>query len=250
MIAALSYTSGVVVFVTLIFVTIFRYLDPAIVRDDYRKCAGNWYEAEVCSCSDGLSSIPQQPINTYTNLAYVAAGFFPVFCLGTPASYAFAVTMLYLCVGSALYHATSTRWAGMMDVVAIYVVFSALAMYAAAELLSLPEWLAPFIMFVVGGTVAYLLSPRYHKNMRLIIGLFLGGTYALVLLDMALSSDWLPGLYLLSSLISFALAYAFWSMDRARTFPFPRWGHGLWHILTALASILVFYSIHTVAAHQ
>jgi len=246
MLEASLYTLGVVIFVTLLLVAIFRSVDPAIVRDGYRSCAGNWYEAELNDCKHGLRAIPQQPVNTYSNLAYVAAGFFPGFLLGTPASYIFALAMLYLCIGSALYHATSTRWAGMMDVTAIYVVFSALAVCAVAVLFPLPDWLAPVMMPVVAGGVAYILSPRYHRNMRLIIGLFLGGTYATVLLKMAISGDWAFGLYLLVSLLAFALAYLFWSMDRARTFPFPRWGHGLWHILTALACTLVFFAIHGV----
>jgi len=135
----------------------------------------------------------------------------------------------------------------MLDVTAIYVVFSALAVYAAAVLVGVPDWLTPALMFVVAGGVAYVLSPRYHQNMRLIIGIFLGGAYALVLLQMWLRGQWALWPYLLASFVAFALAYLFWNMDRARTFPLPRWGHGLWHILTAVASGLVFYVIHGVS---
>lgn len=244
MLLALSVTTGAVVFAAFLFVALFRSLDPAIVRDDYHACAGNWYEANLHNCQDGLEAVPQQPVNTYTNLAYLAAGLFPGVLLDTPASYVFAFAMTYLCVGSTLYHGTSTRWGGMLDVTAIYVVFSALAVYAAAGLFGLPEWLTPALMFVVAGAIAYVLTPRFRRNMHLIIGIFLGSTYALVLLQMGLREQWAARPYLLTSIVAFALAFLFWRMDLTRTFPVPRWGHGLWHILTAVASGLVFYVIY------
>lgn len=247
MLLAISVTTGAVVFVAFLFLALFRFIDPAIVQDDYRACAGDWHEAELHHCQAGLVAVPQQPVNTYSNLAYLAAGLYPGVLLGTPAAYVFTFTMAYLCVGSALYHATSTRWGGMLDVTAIYVVFSALAVYAAAVLLGVPEWLTPALMFVISGGVAYVLSPRYHRNMRLVIGIFLGGAYVLVLLQMWMRATWTPWPYLLASFVAFALAFLFWHMDRSRTFPLPRWGHGLWHILTAAASGLVFYSIYGVS---
>jgi predicted membrane channel-forming protein YqfA (hemolysin III family) len=36
-------------------------------------------------------------------------------------------------------------------------------------------------------------------------------------------------------------------MDVKRTFPIKRWGHGIWHILTALASGLLFEGIYLTA---
>lgn len=244
MLLALSVSTGAVVFAAFLFVALFRFIDPAIVRDDYRPCAGGWYEADLHNCQGGLQTVPQQPVNTYSNLAYLAAGLYPGILLDTPATYVFAFAMTYLCIGSTLYHATSTRWGGMLDVTAIYVVFSALAVYAAAILIGAPDWLTPAIMFAASGAIAFYLSPRYHRNMRLIIGIFLGGAYVLVLLQMWIRGQWTPWPYLLASVAAFAFAFLFWNMDRARTFPLPRWGHGLWHILTAAASGLLFYSIY------
>lgn len=241
---ALSVTIGAVIFAALLLVVLFRYLNPTIVRDDYVTCSGGWNEAKLNNCQAGLLAVPQQPVNTYSNLAYFATGLFPGILLDTPASYVFAFTMAYLCLGSALFHAISTRWAGMLDVTAIYTVFSALATYAAAVLLDLPEWLIPGLMFLVAAGIVYVLSPRYKRRMRLIIGIFLGGAYLLVLLQMWLSGNWSFWPYLLASFITFVLAFIFWNMDKAGTFPLPRWGHGIWHILTAAASGLVFYSIY------
>lgn len=246
MLLAISVTAGAVIFATFIFAALFKYLKPAIIRDAYVPCLGNWHESELHNCRAGLFAVPQQPVNTYTNLTYLAVGLFPGVFLNTAVSYVFAFTMAYLCVGSTLYHATSTKWAGMMDVTAIYTVFSALAVYAASELLSVPSWLIPGLMFLFAGGLAYLLSPRYHRRMEFIIGIFLGGTYLLVIIQMWLSGEWQYWSWLVGSFVCFGVAYIFWNMDRARSFPLPRWGHGLWHILTALASGLVFYSVYLV----
>lgn len=246
MLLALSVTTGAVVFAALLLFSLFRFIDPAIVRDDYRPCAGNWYEAQLHACEAGLAAVPQQPVNTYTNLAYPAAGLFPGVLLDTPTSYVFAFTMTYLCIGSALYHATSTHWAGMLDVTAIYVVFSTLAAFAAAVVLGLPDWLIPGLMFVAAGVVAYIFTPRFRRRMNVVIGGFLGAAYVLVVLRMWLTSNWMPWPYLALSLASFALAFIFWRMDLTRTFPLRRWGHGLWHLLTAAASGLIFYTIEGV----
>ncbi len=248
MLIALSVTIGAVLFAAFLLVALFRFVDPEIVRDDYRACSGGWHEAEFYGCEAGLSAVPQQPVNTYSNLAYLAAGIYPGVLLDTPAVYVFTFSMIYLFIGSTLYHATSTGWGGMLDVTAIYVVYSALAVYAAAVLFGAPDWLTPALMFVVAGGAAYVLSPRYHRSMHLKIGIFLGGAYALVLVQMGFRGHWEPWPYLLASIIAFALAFLFWTMDRRRTFPFPRWGHGFWHILTAAASGLLFYVIYLTAS--
>ncbi len=241
---ALSVSLGAVVFAAFLFKALFRYVGPDMVRTDYRPCAGGWYEAQFQQCGAGLITVPQQPVNTYSNLAYLATGLFPGILWGTPASYVFAFTMVYLCIGSTLYHATSTHWSGMLDVTAIYVVFSSLVVYVVSVLLNLPQWLTPGLMFIIPGGIAFALSQRYHDNMRLIIGLFLGSLYLLLLLHMWKQKNWNPWPRTLTSFTLFGFAFLCWSMDKARTFPFPRWGHGLWHILTAIAIGCLFMAIH------
>lgn len=243
MLLALSITIGALIFAALIFAALFRNLDPAVVAVDYKQCAGGWHEAYLNHCAAGLTKIPQQPVNTYTNLAYLAAGLFVALTVDTPPAQVFAATMIYLSIGSTLYHALSTRWAGMLDVTAIYATFSALAVYALFVLLGIPDWITTGIMFVVAGLTAFLLSKRYSRNMHLIIGIFLGAAYAFLLLHMARTGRWSVWPYLAGSFSAFALAFLIWNMDRAGTFPLKRWGHGCWHILTAAASALVFYAI-------
>ena len=224
---------------------IFRYLDPGIVADDYHACRGGWHESYLNNCQAGLQKVPQQPVNTYSNLAYLAVGVFVELWLDTYPSFVLAVTMTYLCFGSALYHATSTRWAGMLDVTAIYTVFSAVAVYALAVLVGLGDnWATPAVMFVVAGLTAFLLAQRFRRKMNLVIGIFLGGAYAFQLLHMALTVQWFAWRSLLGSFVLFALAFLAWNMDKAQRFPLPRWGHGVWHLLTAAACGFLFYAVH------
>ena len=95
----------------------------------------------------------------------------------------------------------------MLDVTAIYSVFSALAAYALLSLAGAGAWLMTGLMFVVAGLAAYLLSNRIKRNMHLIIGIFLGTAYVVLLVHMALRGNWTAWPYLLSSLGTFAVAF-------------------------------------------
>lgn len=227
----------------LVLKAIFKSLDPAKV-EEYRACKGGWWEAKLNNCQAGLLMVLQQPVNTYTNVAYLAAGFFLMFKLQTLPSYVLGLASLYLCAGSAPYHATSTRWAGSLDVSAMYAVFSANAVYALSALLGISDALTALLMFVAAALAAYLLRYYYHGTMEVKIAVFLVITYALILWSRHRNQARLFDGYLIASLVIFALAETAWLMDKAGRFPLVRWGHGVWHILTAAAIAILFYVIH------
>jgi predicted membrane channel-forming protein YqfA (hemolysin III family) len=244
---AIWLTVGAVAFAGFIFLATFRRLTPRIIQVDYKPCAGGWYESHLNNCQAGLFKIPQQPVNTYSNLAYLAAGVFIDCWLGTAPSFVFFGTMTYLCIGSSLYHATSTRWAGMLDVTAIYSAYSTLAVYSLFTLLGVNAVITPFAMFFVAGGAAYFLSKHFRRDMNLKIGIFLGMAYFFSLVKMWSKGDWNAWPMLVGSFVSFGVAYIIWNMDVKRSFPIKRWGHGIWHILTALASGLLFEGIYLTA---
>lgn len=210
-----------------------------------------WHEAHLRGCRDGLLQIPQQPINTYSNIAYMAGGIGLAAVLGTPAAWGFALAMAYLCVGSMLFHAVSTKWGQMLDVTGIYAVFSSLAAYAALELVrsglrtegapawSTADWMVATVMFGVAGLVVYVLGPRFRDHMERKIAMFLVPAYLLTLMNSL--SVW-P--LVVGSIGLFALAFLCWWTDKKRTFPIVPWGHGAWHLFTAAASVLAFYAAH------
>ena len=222
---------------------IFKGIDPAKVSG-YRKCKGGWWEAELNQCDSGLVMVPQQPVNTYSNLAYLAVALFLMFFINTLTVYILSLTLMYLCVGSALYHATSTRWAGSLDVSAMYAVFSVLAVFAASKFTMLEDSLVALIMFVVAGLSAYFLRYKFRGSMAIKIGIFLILTYSLAVWNMLKSNNLESKGYLIVSFVLFVVAFLVWNLDKWRFFPFKRWGHGFWHIISAVAISILFYAMH------
>ena len=244
MTSVLIITASAVVFATLIFIALFRYLEPAKVASDYKPCSGGWHEAELEQCSLGLKKVPQQPVNTYTNLAYLAAGLWIQFTLDTGPAFVFALTMMYLCVGSTLFHATSTGWAGMLDVTGIYTVFAGTAVYAFAALVGQgADPLVPAGMFLSAGAAAFFLSKSHTRNMEWVIAILLGATYAQLVIRMAIAQTWSPLPQVLLSLGLFAVGFTSWKLDTHKKFPLARWGHGVWHLFTAAACAVAFNAI-------
>lgn len=224
---------------------IFRSLEPSSIKQ-YRACKGGWWEEKLNHCESGLVMLPQQPVNTYTNIAYLTGGAFLMFYLNTFPSMVFFITSLYLCAGSALYHATSTRWAGSLDVSAMYAMFSGLAAYSILKLIGLEDSLAALVIFVAAILMGYLLRYKYKGNVHLKIGIFLGLTYVFLIWSMLRNNMSLLDGYLISSFALFVIAFTIWQLDKGRIFPIKRWGHGLWHLLTAVAISMLFYTIYLI----
>lgn len=238
-------TAGAVIFAYLIFKTLFKYMTPDTVISNYKHCNGEWHEAKLAECRVTLRAVPQQPINTWSNLAYLAAGLIIQFTVRTDPAFVFAVTMTYLCIGSTLYHATSTGWAGVLDVTAILTVFPSIAIYAAAgHFRAADHRLTPLVMFLAAGLIAFLLSKRANKYMRAVIAVSLGTSYLLLLGYIFRTNRWDLIWYLGGSLALFVVGYVSWGLDKKERFPITPWGHGVWHVATAAASALVFYAVH------
>jgi len=127
---------------------IFKLIKPDLVTQ-YSECKGGWWEEKLNHCEQGLLRVPQQPVNTYTNIAYLTGGLFIVFQLNTLPAIVFFITSLYLCVGSSLYHGTSTRWGGSIDVSAMYGLFSGLTFYSLSALIGLEVALTALIMLLL-----------------------------------------------------------------------------------------------------
>jgi hypothetical protein len=52
-----------------------KLIKPELVSQ-YRLCEGRWWEEELYHCKQGLTRVPNQPVNNYTNIAYLASGLF------------------------------------------------------------------------------------------------------------------------------------------------------------------------------
>lgn len=233
--------------VALFFNRIFAELEPADITD-YRGCDG-WAEAELHGCRNGLLYIPQQPISTYSSLAYLIAGLAVAVGVNTPASFVFMFTMAYLCIGSMLYHGLASRWAGHLDDSAMYATFAGLASYA------MFGWFYGVVgvMLPVAVFAGYLLQYVRPGDQNRRIGILLGVTYLVVTLWNVIEFDLASVQFLIASAAAFALAYGTWLLGRMRhaldgpwwshLLIFKRWGHGFWHVFTATAIALLFLAV-------
>ena len=197
---------------------------------DQRQCLGGWWEAEIEGCRTGSAGTPVEPVNTYSNLAYYAAGYTVFVLEGTMSSVVFALAMTFLCIGSAMYHGLKTIKAAALDHAGMYAVFTALAIHAMAPVPA--AWIP---MAVGSAAIAWFFRYRFEMNLHAVMGLLLGLTAIGAFFR---GSTLLAGI----SMATFLTAFAIWTLGKRRIAG-GRWGHGLWHLLTAAAIALMYNAI-------
>lgn len=185
-----------------------------------------WYEGRRNGC-DRLTAIPHQPFNTYSTVTFAVAGTFCAFSFAGNSSIGlvFMLSMIVLCIGSALFHGVPTRWSGHLDVIATYFVYSALAVLALVKALSSVSILAglqPYVaelMLLVGMLGSVVLRMLFHQSPKLVVvklAVLLGLTYpcAIYLLLRPAPMAWHRGwTALLGSLVLFGCAFLLHRID-------------------------------------
>lgn len=195
-----------------------------------RQCMGEWWEAELRGCASGTVPTPVEPINSFSNLAYYAAGITVFMLVGTASSAVFAAAMTFLCIGSALYHGLKTIKTAALDHAGMYGVFAALTIHTMAP--GEAVWIP---MAVGAGLAAWVFRYQFKANLHSMMGLFLALT--------AVGAFYRGSILVAGiSIACFAVAFLIWTLGRRRIFG-GRWGHGLWHVLTATAIALMFMSM-------
>jgi len=224
---------------------VFQRINPANVTE-YLGCQGEFWESELNNCSTGLDRVPQQPVNTYTNVLYLTGGLLLMFEFNTLPTFVFSLAALFLCIASALFHALSNYWSAKLDVSAMYAIFTALVVYAATTFFVIGDPLVALIMFIVAVIMGYLLT--YVFSVNFIFGVPIIALLVFGLLIFNRSQQGLPIINVnwVVSLVLLLVGIVTFLFDKWRIFPIPRWGHGFWHILTAIAIPLLFYSIYSI----
>lgn len=194
------------------------------------RATGDFWEDSLGDPND--CRFPVAPINTWTNLAYVLAGLVTWLHFQNWPSAVWGFTMLLLGLGSGYFHGTKTKFGYKLDDNGMYVAFSALLVYA---LNPHAAWIA-LVMAVVAGLVVWQIG--FGKQEAELIHPFVGIFVAVIVLKLLLSG---AALYGLLSLGIFGAAYAAYWADKQRTFFLKKWGHGVWHLLTAVAITMLFW---------
>lgn len=193
------------------------------------KERGDWWEdILVPNCN-----FPIAPRNTWSNLAYIAAGLL-VFIFNTNAvSATMGAALIYLGVGSALYHGTKRGWAARLDHAGMYAVFTSL-MFSRTYNGPIP---LPALMLIASAIVVWL-TRNDKGSLTLYTAMGIGVFFSEMA---AYLQDGLPTVVWSMSL--FLAAMGIWLLDKYRKFWWPKWGHALWHVLTAAAITILYLGV-------
>lgn len=192
-----------------------------------RQARGGWWEDQLC----GRCAFPIGPRNTYSNVAYPLAGAGLLYWDHSPAGWVMAGSLLVLGIGSALYHGHKTLWANRLDHLGMYLVFGALSVHGFAP----AHPATPVAMLLTGALLALLLAyvvPRVSLDVQMGILVWFSA---------------LPGVLrghraeVMVAVGCFAVAYLAWQLDVAHRVT-GKWGHALWHVLTAAAIPVLFWA--------
>ncbi len=221
---------------------VFGTIDPGQIN--YQTCEGGFQEAKENDCENGLKMVPQQPVNVYTALTYLAGSVFVALQLRIPPAYVFVVASLYLCVGTAILHAISTLRSHVLDKSSMYAVCSTLTAYAACAFLGLDGWGAAGLMLGTAILAASLLAYGFPGAYAIKIGAFLGFAYLLAIIRVVRDGYGAATPFLVASAGLFVVGLVCQRLDQKGKFPIKRWGHGIWHLLTGIAIPMLFYAVH------
>ncbi|MBZ0301692.1 MAG: ceramidase domain-containing protein [Anaerolineae bacterium] len=247
---------------------VFHWIPTSANDSDYDDFLNTGDPEKIIFCEGYDSGWVKQPISVWSNLAFVASGLMIVLILGTraapapnpmadptaliPLAYALAVT--FMGPGSMVFHASLKKWAGWFDNLSIILWAGLSLSYTVTRLLM--SWFgAPLeLMWLLFGLIALIVgivtfrSESSHRTTQIVVA----GSWFLVELFVMIAA-WLgytPGFvrstpWFLAVVASFAAAFACWlpsgAVARLWCDPdSPIQGHGFWHVLAAIGTLLVY----------
>jgi len=191
-----------------------------------------------CFCEGDRGGLLRQPINTFSNLAFIFVGFWIWNRAKDSQGRLFAAIVVFIGFSSAFYHASLSFVGQNFDVFAILllpslVILDNVAHETKRPILSL-AWAYALANAVFLAIIAFV--PVFRRPMVGILAL------ALVLSERRVKR--VRNIKLLAGALGcFALAFAFWVPDRLQWVcspAVPPLGHAIWHTLSAAAAAILF----------
>ena len=221
----------------------------------------------ACFCEAIRPEFVRQPIDTWSNLAFVLVGLLILADVLRPSStrsnllaqsrtygvvYALAAVLIGL--GSWFYHASLTFVGQWFDVMGMYLLGTFMVLYSAARLGSYPRRGIgmPCLRMDGGRFAAWYVALNFALAISLIVvpelrrylfGLLLVITIALDVAWRRRNSIVDQPRYFIAALAIYVLAQIIWTLDLNHIVcdPYSLWqGHAVWHILTATSASLLY----------
>jgi len=221
----------------------------------------NWQPASClpnqCFCEALREGFIRQPINAYSSLAFVLAGWLMIAItrddwrrgarnnlMQSQRAYPiiFGVASIVIGADSFFYHASLTFIGQWFDVMGMYLFASFGLVYGYARLRPIRPAMFLLAYAAMNAMLGYWLITNPDAR-RQVFTAMIYGIVALEALVLLVERPRITTRYFLGAILSLAVAYAIWTLDENRTLcdPTSWWqGHALWHALTAVAALLLY----------
>jgi len=252
---------------TLIFVIVFCAILEEGVWSGYdsRPCENYCENSHQCDHNMSERPVIQQPVNAWTNLAYLLVGLWPLVRCGVDVrTVIFCFACAYICLGSFVFHASLTVFWMNMDVAGMFTVLTALVGHGFHVVTGISWRLLAIPVLAVAVAVPLVKKEMYKAGLGSDTW-FKGSIILILILDLILvvargrriiqdidrsrtrrakASEMARVVFTASlPLAMFALAVMIRSRDVSKEWCNPDsiiQGHGVWHILTAMAIHIIW----------
>ena len=213
-----------------------------------------------CFCELQRDGLIRQPINTYSNLAFVLVGLLilaigredgrrgePRNAMQSQRAFwmVFGLAAIAIGAGSFFYHASLTFVGQWFDVMGMYLFITFALAYNYARLRPIRPAIFVIGYVVMNAMLCYLLivNPAARRQAFTVL---VYCVIALELLVLLVERPRIKTRYFVSAIGLLAIAYGIWTLDESGLLCVPAsWlqGHAVWHVLTALSagSLYLYY---------
>ncbi len=207
-----------------------------------------WAPASLRFCEQQLCAWVTQPANTYSNIFFLIAGVFII--RRFPRHWFIAILGFSsgaLAVASGLFHASSTFFFEIFDMLGMYCIAAImivgnlrrLGVFAKKE-----SNLRAYSLYLALLTLALIINTTYTTS-----GIALFATYIAIAIALEIEIHVRTGFFkykhLCLAIVCFGLSFAFWIADIKGWWcdPNRHWvsGHAIWHVLNAATIVLFAY---------
>lgn len=229
----------VLIAVAVIFLPI---LNPDLVPVQAERCGEYCERQDQCAVivSTGkLVSIPAQPVNTWSNIAFLIAGLFVFRKRKTVVGTWFAISCAVLGLGSGAFHSFMSNGGHFWDLVGMFLVFNFLAVYS----MFVTHEMKNYVLAVVISAVLSLVMALFIADLSSTLILGVASLTLVVHLVLAAINGRIKWKQIGLALLPFAVAFVFRQMDVAGVWCDPQsiyQGHGVWHIFAAIGIYAMF----------